>query len=359
MRDFLLWVTAGSIGRAIVFTVAIAAIGFHYLSRTRETPGARSWKGFFSLALPIDLLKNPWTRTDGLYYVIARCIRLLIFPVTSAVAIGFAALIQSSLQSGFGGGPMFQFHLPILLAFLVVALLVHDFASFYLHMLQHRIPLLWEFHKVHHAPESLIPLTAHRIHPGEDLLDELRTACTTGLLVGAFAWTTNQPLDLLILDTVLLRTLINIITLAPLQHSHIDMRLGRLESVFLSPAHHRLHHSAEPDHWDKNFAGMFPFWDRIWRTLLPPPPIDSYRIGLPDGQSASYRTALASYFLPFYSTYARARTEGWATVLSVGALHNQAADTALLRPNRIRGLVYRVARRVALALASRAPTVSS
>ena len=71
------------------------------------------------------------------------------------------ALIATALQAAFAAlglppGGMSQNPLWVVL-FLGCGLLLRDFVSFYTHMLQHRVEVLWEFHKVHHAPESLGP----------------------------------------------------------------------------------------------------------------------------------------------------------------------------------------------------------
>ncbi|MGI9367986.1 MAG: sterol desaturase family protein, partial [Ruegeria sp.] len=42
--------------------------------------------------------------------------------------------------------------------FLLVFYLVVDFIWFYVHYLQHKIPVLWQFHKVHHSAEVMHPL---------------------------------------------------------------------------------------------------------------------------------------------------------------------------------------------------------
>jgi sterol desaturase/sphingolipid hydroxylase (fatty acid hydroxylase superfamily) len=117
-----------------------------------------------------------------------------------------------------------------------------------------------------------------------------------------------------------LYSIINIITFAPLQHSHIVLRLGWPEIVLLSPEHHRLHHSVERQHWDKNFAAIFPFWDRLNQALLEPPPTSTYIVGLPDGTSEDYATLADCYFAPFRKIRDRQRAAGIGPVMSVGPI---------------------------------------
>jgi hypothetical protein len=41
---------------------------------------------------------------------------------------------------------------------------------------------------------------------------------------------------------------------------------GVLRYVLVTPQSHRVHHSADPRHWDKNFAVVLRFWDRLAET---------------------------------------------------------------------------------------------
>ena len=218
-----------------------------------------------------------------------------------------------------------------LTAFVVAAVLIRDFASFYIHLMLHRVPLLWELHKVHHAPESLIPPTGHRLHPLDQLIIILAEAAPLGILVGLYAWLAQEEPTQLILLSVGLYTVINTVTFSPLQHSHIDLRLGRLELVLLSPAHHQVHHSVERHHWDRNFASMFPFWDRLYRTLLEPPPSSSYLVGLPDGKSEDYAALADCYFAPLRKIRDRLRVEGLGRMMTVGPIVNSPEPTPCRR----------------------------
>ena len=55
----------------------------------------------------------------------------------------------------------------------IVVVLSADFASYCYHNLMHRIPWLWEFHKVHHSAAILTPLTGQRAHLAEIVLRTL------------------------------------------------------------------------------------------------------------------------------------------------------------------------------------------
>jgi sterol desaturase/sphingolipid hydroxylase (fatty acid hydroxylase superfamily) len=203
------------------------------------------------------------------------------------------------LETFFGAGVVLPPSTAFLILFLLCALLVRDFAAFWIHRMQHRIDFLWEFHKVHHAPPSLIPPTSLRLHPIDQFVGMVAEVPLLAILVGFHAWLTHENLSQLILFSIGLYALINMITFSPLRHSHIDLRLGFLERFLFSPAHHRLHHSMEPQHRDKNFAAIFPFWDRMFQSFKEPPPLGEYRLGLPADESERYATVARCYLEPF------------------------------------------------------------
>jgi sterol desaturase/sphingolipid hydroxylase (fatty acid hydroxylase superfamily) len=58
-----------------------------------------------------------------------------------------------------------------------------DFALFFSHFLQHRIPWLWEFHKVHHSAEVMTLITVFRMHPVDNIL-----VSSMGGLLSGLAW---------------------------------------------------------------------------------------------------------------------------------------------------------------------------
>ena len=53
-------------------------------------------------------------------------------------------------------------------------------------------------------------------------------------------------------------------------HARIDWTYGPVGRVIASPAFHRWHHSQEPEAIDKNFSGLFAFWDVLFGTFYLP-----------------------------------------------------------------------------------------
>ena len=85
-----------------------------------------------------------------------------------------------------------------------------------------------------------------------------------------------------------------------LRHSHIWMSYGPvLNRLFMSPAHHQIHHSIDPRHWNKNFSVKLAVWDALFGTLYNPGAPETLQVGLPDADPRDFTTVRKLYFLPF------------------------------------------------------------
>jgi sterol desaturase/sphingolipid hydroxylase (fatty acid hydroxylase superfamily) len=146
-----------------------------------------------------------------------------------------------------------------------------EFAYWFDHYLSHTVPCFWEAHRVHHTAETLTPLTVMRIHPLESLkffnIMSIGIGVGQGSLTyalgcdgaGYLAWGTNMISVLFIL------------TINHLLHTHVWIAFtGTAGRIFISPAHHQLHHSADPAHYGKNLGGALAIWDWMFGTLLLP-----------------------------------------------------------------------------------------
>ncbi|HTU00143.1 MAG TPA: sterol desaturase family protein [Rhizomicrobium sp.] len=171
-------------------------------------------------------------------------------------------------------GPSHASPLPHIVAsaWLTLALFVaYDFAYWIDHYLSHKIPVLWDFHRVHHTAETLSPLTNARVHP----VDSLIFANITGLCVGSTHGVVGYFLGNAASEAMLSGT--NVIYLGflfavvHLQHSHVPIQFGRrLNRIFFSPAHHHIHHSTRPEHFNSNLGSCLAVWDWMFGTLIDP-----------------------------------------------------------------------------------------
>ncbi len=149
------------------------------------------------------------------------------------------------------------------------AMVVGDFFYYWLHRAQHRIPLLWRFHKVHHSITELSATSSYH-HFTEDMMQ--------------FACVTLPAAVLLRFDTGYVPWLIIAITAnhAFFIHSSARINIGPLRYIFGDNRFHRIHHSCEPRHFDKNFSTTFPLWDVLFGTAFFPKKNEWPRVGLDD-----------------------------------------------------------------------------
>jgi sterol desaturase/sphingolipid hydroxylase (fatty acid hydroxylase superfamily) len=135
-------------------------------------------------------------------------------------------------------------------------LLLADFLAYWSHRAHHTLGRLWKLHAVHHSSTEVDWLSSVRVHPLNDAIGSTVVAAPL-LLLGFSVGTLGAYLPFLTLYAIGL-------------HSNLGWSFGPLRHVFASPTYHRWHHSAEPEAINKNFAGLFPFWDRVFGTLYMP-----------------------------------------------------------------------------------------
>jgi sterol desaturase/sphingolipid hydroxylase (fatty acid hydroxylase superfamily) len=149
--------------------------------------------------------------------------------------------------------------------------LAYEFAYWLDHYLSHRVPILWEFHKVHHTADSLSVLTNYRVHPVDTIVFHNIAAIITGLTAAVLGYLFNRPADAVAVSSSNLIVFVTSMSLSHLQHSHLWISLpGRLGNWVMSPAHHQIHHSIDARHYDRNFGSTTALFDRLFGTLHRP-----------------------------------------------------------------------------------------
>lgn len=262
-----------------MLTFLAAAIGTYVFSR-RRAGGTVNFRDFVGYCFPWRHLKSATTKIDVATYLIMKYAGRY-FAGAFQIAMIFAGTALAGHLSASSG--MEHLVSPGVAASVLTGLAMlafKDFGEFFSHYLQHRIPVLWEFHKVHHSATFLTPLTTHRLHPVSVLMD----SATMGLLVavpaGVASWLCGYSFLELTLIAVSAEMIFSVLSLNVLQHSHFPVRFGALERVVVSPAMHQLHHSVKREHWDKNLGVRFSIWDFWFGTLYLPRKGETLEFGL-------------------------------------------------------------------------------
>ena len=163
--------------------------------------------------------------------------------------------------------------LPLLLQVGMV-LLLGDFLGYWQHRAFHTIGTLWKFHAIHHSSTDLDWLSSVRVHPINDVASNVVVAL---------------PLLFLGFSPVAFAAYIPVLTLyAIMLHANVSWTFGPLRHVIASPTYHRWHHTSEEQGLNKNFAGLFPWIDRLHGTLYLPKGVQPTQFGvagetIPDG----------------------------------------------------------------------------
>jgi sterol desaturase/sphingolipid hydroxylase (fatty acid hydroxylase superfamily) len=180
-----------------------------------------------------------------------------------------------------------------------------DFSHYWVHRLCHASPFLWEFHKIHHAAEVLVPPTALRVHPIEKVLERIMHLGVVGTTCGIFFYLFGREVHAPLILGVNYLLFISNFAAANLRHSHIWLSFGRVvERIFMSPAQHQIHHSTNPKHYNKNLATHLSLWDWMFGTLYlttSRPETIEFGVGEKDGKN--YQTLNGLLFYPFKASF--------------------------------------------------------
>ena len=206
-------------------------------------------------------------------------------------------------------------HAPIAMSPLAVGLLysaalivVTDFKLYWVHRLMHRIPALWEFHKVHHSAVVLTPITFYRSHPVDLLGQTLAEAIASGLVTAVFLYVFGPNLTLATILGVNAFRFAFYLFGANLRHSHVYLSFGSIvEHLVISPAQHQVHHSADPRHFNRNFGSEFAIWDWMFGSLYCARRGECIALGLGAEENGRLRTVRQLLLNPFYSGWRVAR----------------------------------------------------
>jgi sterol desaturase/sphingolipid hydroxylase (fatty acid hydroxylase superfamily) len=225
----------------------------------------------------------------------------------------FATAAEAQLADIFG--PARDSGAPLWLASALLTLgmyLAYEFAYWLNHWLSHRLPLLWEFHKVHHSAESLSTLTNFRVHPVDTVVFYNMASAMTGLAAGTISFGFGRPVDPWILGGSNVLIFISSWLLTYLQHSHLWMSFhGNLGKLLVSPAHHQIHHSVDPQHHNRNFGSTLAIWDWLFGTLhIPAERREQLRFGV-DGLAYDPHSFKGAVLMPFVDALPKNAREPW------------------------------------------------
>lgn len=148
----------------------------------------------------------------------------------------------------------------------VLVILLDDFAYYWFHRASHECRIWWAAHVTHHSSENYNFSTA------------LRQSWTKEV---ALTWLPWYPIALLGVPPALIffaQSISMVYSFFP--HTQMIGKLPRpIEWLFVTPSHHRVHHSKNPRYLDRNYGSNFIIWDRLFGTFQAEDASDPCRYG--------------------------------------------------------------------------------
>jgi len=277
-----------------------------YLAQHKAVDGSsRSVSGFVSFLLPKKVFLAPSAKLDYQLLFFNKLIKAALFAPLMLTMVPVALWVSSALESSLGGVLLLDTPAWLVMCLFTVLLFVlDDFSRFLLHYLLHKVPWLWQFHKVHHSATVLTPLTIYRTHPIESYLYGCRMALSQGIAVGigyALFGATLKMYD--VLGANIFVFAFNVLG-ANLRHSHIWFSWGdKLEKWFISPAQHQIHHSTALVHRDTNLGSALAIWDRALGCLIMASSVTELTLGV--GRFNAHNSLWGIYSEPFAHIWRR------------------------------------------------------
>ncbi len=201
------------------------------------------------------------------------------------LALFDVALFAAENKIGFFNILPIPLYLNVILTFIIFDLMIYI-----QHVITHKVGFLWRIHRVHHADIEVDVTTGIRFHPFEIVLSLLyKMSLVVVMGPVAFAIVLYE----IMLNGAALFTHSNIVL-----HKKIERGLRRF---FVTPAMHRIHHSAIKQETDSNFGNILSLWDKLFKTYRAVPAMgyDKMRIGLAEFRQPASDKIVALLKIPF------------------------------------------------------------
>jgi len=138
---------------------------------------------------------------------------------------------------------------------IIIGVLALDFSSWLVHLVMHKIKLLWGFHLVHHTDNNVDVTTGLRHHPGDSIL--------RGIFFMLLIFISGAPMY----SVMVYQTLLVLAT----AFTHANISLPKpidkfISYILVSPNMHKVHHHWKQPYTDSNYGAVFSIWDRLFGT---------------------------------------------------------------------------------------------
>lgn len=206
----------------------------------------------------------------------------LLFPGVMFFSSENSIFIFSVLEEFFGTKEVIATEATVMgnVIFTLYVLMITDFLGWVYHYASHKVPSLWELHKLHHSAKVLTPFTTFRDHPLLSLMVRALNYMILGVVFAITRYVLNVPVsEYIFYGMNIFAFSINLFG-GLLTHSNIKLQWPKpLAMLVVSPHNHQVHHSDQEVHYDKNFGFWLAIWDVMFGTFHYAKPEEQYGFG--------------------------------------------------------------------------------
>ena len=237
-------------------------------------------------------------RRERLRHDASNVVLGIVNAVVAALCFAAVALVVTEWAAARGFGVLNWLGVTGVWGF-VLAFVLFDCWQYAWHRLNHRVPLLWRFHAVHHSDRELSASSGLRFHTGEIVLSSIARLAVLPLLG------MTVP-HVLVYEAVLLPVIL-------FHHGNVGVphRADRwLRWLIVTPWMHWVHHSDRQPETDSNYSSVFSFWDRIFGSFRLVRDPKRLTLGLEDVARRDWATLPGMAAMPFRKRQGRRRGGG-------------------------------------------------
>lgn len=159
------------------------------------------------------------------------------------------------------------FTIPSTLGGFFLLFILQDLLYYWFHRSSHLVRVMWASHVAHHSSQYMNFTVAFR-------------QSLTYNLSGMFLFW--LPLPLLGFEPKAVLIMVGLsLSYQFFIHTEVVTKMGVLEWILNTPAHHRVHHNRDPKLMNSNYGGILILWDRMFGTFVEEAPEMVHDYGIP------------------------------------------------------------------------------
>ncbi len=202
--------------------------------------------------LSIILKKKVYRFNDTLSDLSAGMLQELVGVFTKVLLFGVYILVFEWVHKPAGANAATSYGIPVNIFTWIIVFLLVDLIYYIFHRNSHNIAVIWGSHEAHHSSQEY----------------NLSVALRQGAFQRLFSFPYYLPMAVVGFSPLQFMVCSQINTLYQFFiHTRLVGKLGFLEYFMNTPSHHRVHHGVNPKYIDKNHAGVFIIWDKLFGTF--------------------------------------------------------------------------------------------